>query len=230
MDADRTSTRIRRTFAYPSDDAAPTSDSNAALDEQEQEDLITSLSSQNSNHNVQFRLFLLAVPLLSTIPYLMSLFQPHATNRFIAILALNSLGSTAWTLYALPPGVTGIRALDQWAAGTGAEDTIHGDHGTHISMRNRRRRGSFSLTGAVTVDEQKSPLQTWLPYLNLGLCGMLMLTSLFSKAHAPQHWGHVGLGNLPAVVYVVILAAKVVMGSVDPERELSGLKYEYKGA
>jgi hypothetical protein len=35
---------------------------------------------------------------------------------------------------------------------------------------------------------------------------------------------------LPVIVYGVILAAKVVMGGVDPERELGGLRYRYKGA
>jgi hypothetical protein len=32
------------------------------------------------------------------------------------------------------------------------------------------------------------------------------------------------------VVYGVVLLAKMVMASVDPESELSGLKYQYKGA
>jgi hypothetical protein len=40
----------------------------------------------------------------------------------------------------------------------------------------------------------------------------------------------VGFGWLPAVVYGVVLLAKVIMGSVDPEAELGGLRYGYKGA
>lgn len=39
-----------------------------------------------------------------------------------------------------------------------------------------------------------------------------------------------GMGYLPLVVYSVVLIAKVVMSSVDPEKELTALKYEYKGA
>jgi hypothetical protein len=38
------------------------------------------------------------------------------------------------------------------------------------------------------------------------------------------------LGALPGVVYAVVVGAKVVMAGVDPERELRGLKYSYKGA
>jgi hypothetical protein len=38
------------------------------------------------------------------------------------------------------------------------------------------------------------------------------------------------LGALPGVVYASVIGAKVVMAGVDPERELRGLKYDYKGA
>jgi hypothetical protein len=38
------------------------------------------------------------------------------------------------------------------------------------------------------------------------------------------------LGALPGVVYAVVVGAKVVMAGVDPERELRGLRYSYKGA
>jgi hypothetical protein len=38
------------------------------------------------------------------------------------------------------------------------------------------------------------------------------------------------LGALPGVVYAVVVGAKVMMAEVDPERELTKLKYGYKGA
>lgn len=75
----------------------------------------------------------------------------------------------------------------------------------------------------------RSPLETWLPYLNLGLVVMLMLLGLVSSPEAAGV-GWVGLGNLPAIVYTVVIAAKLIMGSVDPESELTALRYEYKGA
>lgn len=40
----------------------------------------------------------------------------------------------------------------------------------------------------------------------------------------------VGMGYLPGVVYGASLLAKAMMASVDPEKELSGLKYGYRGA
>ena len=80
----------------------------------------------------------------------------------------------------------------------------------------------------------RSPLQQYLPFLNIALCGLLVLAGLLSSqrstAAVARHWGHVGLANLPALIYVVVLVAKMLMGSIDPERELSALRYEYKGA
>lgn len=44
------------------------------------------------------------------------------------------------------------------------------------------------------------------------------------------HYGWIGLGNLPALIYGIVIGAKMIMGSVDPEGELGALKYDYKGA
>ncbi|RYP20396.1 hypothetical protein DL767_009469 [Monosporascus sp. MG133] len=217
-----TTARLRRTFAYPTDDDdAPSSLSEdaAALDEQEQEELIASLSEQNAARNAQFRLFLLALPVFSALPYLVALFRggPGASVP-TAALGLSSLASTAWMLYALPPGVTGIAMLDAWVAGDGDGAAKATGAGAHLGNR------------ALSSMAQRSPLELYLPHLNIALCAVLALTGLLTKSAAAGQWGHVGLGNLPAIVYAVILVAKMVMGGVDPERELSGLRYEYKGA
>lgn len=76
---------------------------------------------------------------------------------------------------------------------------------------------------------QRSPLETYLPYLNLGLIAALILMGMVTKSNVAS-FGWIGMGNLPAIVYIVVLVAKMVMASVDPEAELSTLKYEYKGA
>lgn len=77
---------------------------------------------------------------------------------------------------------------------------------------------------------ENSPLETWLPWLNLGLVGVLVLLGLVSGEAWKGAFRWVGMGNLPGVVFGVIVVAKVVMGSVDPEAELGALKYSYKGA
>jgi hypothetical protein len=273
--------RLRQTFAYPSDTTttpsstprhlSPDADSDAdwdddtgpAYDEQEQEELIRALAQQNAARNAQFRLFLLALPALSAIPYLVLLFGGlvgflskggdggsrrgggglAAADVWTVALALSSLVSTAWTLWSLPPGVTGIRALDAWVGashsnsrnshnggGGGGESDPLMTLGPMGANAQRRRRHSSS---AGLWSQHRSPLEQYLPFLNMGLCGVLVLTGFLSSrrsAAAHQYWGHVGLANLPAVVYAVVLVAKMLMGSVDPERELSALRYEYKGA
>ncbi|OTB11987.1 hypothetical protein K445DRAFT_378870 [Daldinia sp. EC12] len=217
--------RIRRPFTHDSDsdsDSLP-----AALDEQEQEALIQSLARQNDSRNAQFRLLLLALPIVSAVPYIVALPQTYgagsagAGDRMRALLSLTSLAATAWMLWALPPSVTGIRGLDGWVS-RGSE--------------NNSKRKTDNITTAFGAEGRRdSPLATYLPYLNIALCTVLVLTGLVSKPGAsareqPQQWGHVGLSNLPAIVYAVVVVAKIVMGGVDPERDLSALRYEYKGA
>ncbi|KAI0418705.1 hypothetical protein F5X98DRAFT_108205 [Xylaria grammica] len=268
MDFKTATTRLRRTFAYPSDttttspassrhlsDADASDSDGPALDEQEQEDLIRALAQQNAARNAQFRLFLLALPALSTLPYLLVLSsglagfllsresdagrRTSAADVWVALLALSSLAATAWTLWSLPPGVTGIRALDTWAGSAGSQsaaaaaaggNTLLGPIGANAQ---RRRRASAAGSRFFTwAQRHRSPLQQYLPLLNVAICALLVLAGFLSsqRSAAARHWGHIGLANLPAVVYVVVLVAKMLMGSIDPEKELSALRYEYKGA
>ncbi|TRX92896.1 hypothetical protein FHL15_006302 [Xylaria flabelliformis] len=276
MDLKSATTRLRRTFAYPSDTTTTSPSSSRyqsddsdtdgpALDEQEQEELIQSLVLQNAKRNAQFRIFLLCLPALSTIPYFLVLFggvagfvsrdpsgggggdrgrerRRSAADIWIALLALSSLASTAWTLWSLPPGVTGIRVLDAWVGSSKDDDgtsttTLGGGGGGGLgpmgANARRRRRASAGSHSFFWSQHHRSPLQQYLPFLNIALCSLLILAGFLSSSQrsaAHQHWGHVGLANLPALIYVVVLVAKMLMGSIDPERDLSALRYEYKGA
>jgi hypothetical protein len=78
-----TTARLRRTFHYPEEDS--TDSQPEVLDEQEQEAYINQLAAENAARDVQFRRFLLAIPLLATIPYLPALINPPT-----AMLALLS--------------------------------------------------------------------------------------------------------------------------------------------
>ncbi|KAK1988263.1 hypothetical protein LZ30DRAFT_699580 [Colletotrichum cereale] len=237
----RAAARLRRTFHYPDDDSSADSQPDV-MDEEEQEVLIQRLADENAARNAQFNTFLLALPLLTTIPYLISLLRLSAP--LTSLLSITSLLSTAFLLRTQPPGVTGIPLLDAWshpktpraspsASLDSSTSSISGASSSSSSsyqpvrapVRTRRRRSSFSF-----VEDQKSPLETYLPYLNLGLCAVLVLTGFVTRSGERHALGHVGLGNLPAIVYVVTLIAKVVMGSVDPEKELAALRYDFKGA
>ncbi|KAI1760895.1 hypothetical protein GGR53DRAFT_507966 [Hypoxylon sp. FL1150] len=223
--------RLRRTFAYPTDndnddDAASSDD--PALDEQEQETLIEALAEQNDVRNAQFRLLLLCLPAVSALPYLAALlFSGDGRNsRSVALMALSSLASTGWMLARLPPGVTGVKVLDEWVgASSGSRDR---DDDNNSTSKKKKRAGALPFWAD---NNPRSPLENYLPYMNAGLCAVLVLTGFLSRSAVSQgYWGHVGLSNLPAIVYGVVLVAKIVMGGVDPERDLGALRYEYKGA
>ena len=98
--------------------------------------------------------------------------------------------------------------------------------------RRRRRRSSLDALGQQGgIGGGGTPLETWLPLLNVGLCGMLVVMGwLVGHRDVQVTRTGVGIGNLPALVLGVVLVAKLVMAGVDPEAELGGLRYEYKGA
>lgn len=233
---EKATSRLRRTFAYPADDDndAPSPTSSAeVLDEQEQENLIASLAQQNEARNAQFRLLLLCLPVVSALPYLVALVFPISnggSDRLTALLSLTSLASTAWMLWTQAPGVTGIRVLDAWVSGAGA-GTGSGSGKNKTAPEQKKKKKQDRSVPFWAEEHRRSPLEKYLPYLNLGICAVLVMAGFLSKSSASQgHWGHVGLSNLPAIVYGVVLVAKMVMGSVDPERDLGALRYEYKGA
>lgn len=99
----------------------------------------------------------------------------------------------------------------------------------HASSLLGRRRGAGTIGTRTTLDAGKSPLELYLPYLNVGLAVVLVLMGL-ATGRGSGSFAWIGVGNLPAIVYGVVLLAKVVMASVDPEKELSALRYQYKGA
>ena len=122
----------------------------------------------------------------------------------LALLSITSLLSTAFLLHRLSHTDTGIALLDR-------------------SKRDKNRQQQLGL------DVGSSPLDKYLPYLNLALVMLLVLMGLVTKSDSAS-FGWIGMGNLPAVVYGAVIVSKLVMASVDPESELSTLKYQYKGA
>ncbi len=228
----RAATRLRRTFRYPTDVDDPNNSEPEALDEEgenspiprpsslavkesspptklttsplhaEQEDLIKTLANRNASTNKTHTRILLALPLLATLAYIPQLLS--GAVRLPTLLAITSLLSTAFLLYSLPPTVTGFIVLDKQQGGVGGKS-----------------RAEATLA--------RSPLEVWLPHLNLGLVVILMLLNLVASSDRMGP-GWIVLKNLPAIIYTAVLAAKLIMAHVDPESELRALRYEYKGA
>jgi hypothetical protein len=147
---------------------------------------------------------LLALPFLSIIPYLTTLFNP--LTSILSILSISSLLSTAYLLFTLMPGRTNIPFLDALN-----------------EPNSSNRRDALRQTHP----HPHGPIAQYLPQLNIGLCMMLGLLGMAFRGREDVWWG---FGWLPAGVYGVVLLAKVIMGSVDPEAELGGLRYGFKGA
>ncbi|KAL2753731.1 hypothetical protein ACRALDRAFT_1071860 [Sodiomyces alcalophilus JCM 7366] len=200
------STRLRKVFRYPDEDDS--SDSlPEAIDEQEQEALIQRLAAENTARNIQFQRLLLALSLLSTIPFLLDPFSSSS------LLSLTSLMSTAYLLHILPPAETGLSFLDALVSPR------------KTTLRAQRRDAARPFLPL----SDKSPLEAYLPYLNIVLCGLAALSSALAPGKGKPE-GLIKLGYLPTLVYSVVLVAKMVMGGVDPEGELGPLRYGYKGA
>ncbi|EGO56658.1 hypothetical protein NEUTE1DRAFT_84070 [Neurospora tetrasperma FGSC 2508] len=229
------SARLRKTFRYPSEDEADDENALEVMDEQEQESLITTLTIQNSQRNSQFRSLLLLIPAIASVPYLLVLFlSPSSsspshfpshgqtktstkTSTIFSLLALTSLAATTFITIKLPPTKTGLSIVDSLASSSSSATT---------KKKNKRLPNQY---GASVLTP--SPLETWLPYLNVGLCVLVLLTGLVTGgAQGVNAVGKVYLAALPGVIYAATVAAKVVMAGVDPEGELGGLRYGYKGA
>jgi hypothetical protein len=186
----------------------------------EQDTLIQSLVGQNQKRNEQFRQVLLAVPALAAVPFLIACFSSSSpSTAIVSLLGISSLAATAFLVYQQTPTKTGIRVLDAWS-------------GADVKGKGPEAAAAFSLSDWSGAGGRPPPLEQYLPFLNLGLCAMLLL-SLFvprGASAAASNTPYRLLGSLPAAVYGVVLVSKVTMAGVDPERELNRLRYEYKGA
>ena len=125
----------------------------------------------------------------------------------LALLSISSLLCTAFLVYLLPPELTSVSFLDALNAPP--------------SKYRSSEPSSFRGVG------DKGPVLQYLPYMNAGLCVLLGILGLVFRGREVVWWG---FGWLPGLVWAIILVAKVVMRSVNPEAELGGLRYEFKGA
>jgi len=233
---ERTSAKLRKTFRYPTDDDSEDS-LPEAMDEQgtfttlltifnlqpslcpspplshrtkntniftEQENLIRTMQQQTIAQNKIYNNVFLVLPLVCVLPYLSTLFQPQTS--LLSLLSITSLLSTAFLVYILPPGTTSILFLD--------------------TLNSPFTPGSHSGAGLVHHQPQ-GPIETYLPYLNIVLSMMLGLLGMVTRGKE-ELW--MGFAWLPGAVYAVVVGGKWVMGSVNPEVELAGLRYGFKGA
>ncbi|KAK3989844.1 hypothetical protein QBC44DRAFT_78753 [Cladorrhinum sp. PSN332] len=196
------SARLRKTFRYPSDDDNGHNSDNS---------LPEIMDEQEQDH------------LITTLTQ--SNAQRNATTtRFLFLLPLISTIPFFLPIFLAHPSspspVFTLISLSSLAATTFLIHTLPPEK-TGISF--------LDSSGSIPGLDVKGPLEKYLPYLNLGLVVLAVLNGLLEQRVKGTHNG-VLLGLLPGVVYGVVVGAKVMMAGVDPERELKGLKYGYKGA
>lgn len=112
-------TRLRKTFHYPSDsDSEPDE-----LDEEHQERLIATFQAEDAQKNELYRNAFLSIPLISALFFLYTfIIASTARQRMIALLSVSSMISTAYILKFMPieaPDRKGKRPVYQIEAGKG---------------------------------------------------------------------------------------------------------------
>lgn len=91
------SSRLRRAFQYPDSDDS----SDADLDEEHQERLISHLQAEDARKNAFYRKAFTAIPVFAAAYFLFSMLflARSARERFIALLCASSLGVSAYTIW-----------------------------------------------------------------------------------------------------------------------------------
>ncbi|KAH6621006.1 hypothetical protein B0J18DRAFT_457596 [Chaetomium sp. MPI-SDFR-AT-0129] len=201
-----------------------------------------------------------AIPFLIALFFPPSHKTGSSNTTLVPLLGLSSLAATSWMLYHLNVTETGFPFLDSpppptpqgtttTAGGTGSVGSGYGlikNNKRPFSKTNKTSSSRPGILGTTTHDNSSSsPLTRYLPFLNIALALLTLLSAFLQhlvrqrqqQAQNPDHTNNSSggvnpllLGALPGIVYAVTIGAKMVMASVDPERELSGLKYRYKGA
>lgn len=153
--------RLRRTFAYPTDSD---SDDPPDLDEEHQETLLTTLQSQDEATNTLYRHLFLALPTLTSLSYIPSLFTaPDATSTFLALLSIAAPALGAYVLYFHPIEVSGQHGLRSLYASSGRSTSAGGvkPQARHLIVLGASLAGMLLLQTAAKWVEGKGEADVW---------------------------------------------------------------------
>ena len=201
----RASARLRKTFQYPDDEDDITRDD---LDEEEQEKLIDTIQKEDASQNAQIILVFSILPLTVVLPFFLFVLSANAnrSHRLLCVLSISSLLASGYTMRFVPLPKDNVKR----------------------SRKTNQRLG-------VRVPESDGPIEEYLPVLNGVLSGLLAVAGVMLRG---RHDHVEGLASIfwvflfvPAVMWVMVMVGRNSMGEVgEGVRELSGMKYDYKGA
>ncbi|KAJ4357899.1 uncharacterized protein N0V89_002476 [Didymosphaeria variabile] len=213
MSAQAAATRLRRTFQYPSEsddeDAVE-----AGMDEQDQADLLTNLTTHDTRTTSTYTHLLLVLPFLPIALYIPLLFR-FSTLPATALAILSFLAS-AYILYFLP--LPPLR--------------ISVSHVLDLQSSKPQSRSNPTETKAQTrsmpyiSDSTAELVAQWIVVANGSLCAVLAIAEVLQD----RPWGEgmtVGGGYLPGLVLAVVLFARRELRAVDMT-ELERLMYSSK--
>jgi hypothetical protein len=210
------STRLRKTFKYPSE----SEDSDASRDELDEEgnayvDITSSTKHSCTDHHS---------------PEQESLISKLRTSEAEQNALYNLIFSVLPLILVLPflfylPSCTPRTALFCLLAITSLCSTAFIMR--YLPMGSPRARGR---TRHIEI-EIDGPVEMYLPYLNGGISGLLLLASWSLKRRPGSQEGLWVFLLLPAIMFAMVMIARKSMEDVEAGiTQLDGMKYNYKGA
>ncbi|KAF2184421.1 hypothetical protein K469DRAFT_709159 [Zopfia rhizophila CBS 207.26] len=216
------STRLRQTFRYPTDSDDPVE----GIDEEEQEKLISSLSTQDTRSTKLYTQILLALPLMPAVLYIPRLFN---TSTFLtSFAAILSLLASAYTLYYIPlPPVAAQTMLDAKSGrSSGKGKAVARDYEGHRA--NLDISNPSTKTAPFLSPEIEELVKKYITPVNGTICAILALHEL-SQGREWRKGIMISGGYVPLFIMVVVQWARRELRVVDLG-ELERLRYRYKGA
>lgn len=212
-------TRLRRTFAYPTESD---SDDPPDLDEEHQEQLLTTLQSQDEAASTLYRHLFLALPVLTSLAYVPAFaWASGVTEMVVALLSVVVPALAAWILWAYPVGGGGEGKGGSRGLGSGGEIAGGGKLlARYLIFLGASLAGMLVLQSGVLWRAVDSDVSAVVP------AGKSCRSVLYT-------WWGFGRSSadvfLPAVVFFLTLFVRQQLAPVDLE-ELRKARYELKGA
>ncbi|KAK5100561.1 hypothetical protein LTS08_005312 [Lithohypha guttulata] len=232
--------RLRKTFKYPSEDEHSTN-SRDELDEEEQENVISSLQSQSQTSNATYTMIFTLLPLAIAplfVYYLIFSSTVPARLRLLCLLALTSLLASSFTMFFLSnaDGIDARARLDRRQREV-TRSTFANAENTSGSFTVRVKKifedVLDKLDDARLDLDVEGPLLQVLPILNGVMCMLLAVAAWALRGRdlkgVPEYmWLYLLMPGVMATMTTV--ARRSIMDEQKEIQELRGMKYGYKGA
>ncbi|EXJ68308.1 uncharacterized protein A1O5_08923 [Cladophialophora psammophila CBS 110553] len=211
-----TTTRLRKTFKYPSEDDGNMS--HEEMDEEEQEHLLQNLQASETSTNAIYTMLFTGLPLIVTLPFMWYLsISTSRAMAFLCLLSITSLISSAYIMYMIPTS-TPLGSLSVPPR-------------TTPITRQRQAHGTGLSQSAFLFASAESPIDQYLPYLNAFIGVLLFIASMGYRSRNDVPEGLWLFLLLPGLIFGMVFITRRSMSEVHAGlAELQGLRYDYRGA